>query len=54
MTAGFDDYAYVLIYEINGEQHVETFYTKWEMEQFIGENNVRPLFQYEEKVENGL
>ena len=54
MTTGLDDWGYVLVYEVGGQQHVETFYTKQEMEQFIGENNVRPLFQYEEKVECGV
>jgi hypothetical protein len=53
MTAGLDDCGYVLIYEIGGEQHIETFYTEQEMEQFIAENNVRPLFHYKEERENG-
>lgn len=51
MTAGLDDYGYVLVYEVGGQQHVETFYTKQEMEQFIAENAVRPLFHYQEKME---
>ena len=51
MTAELDDCRYFLIYEVGGEQHIETFYTKQEMEQFIAESNARPLFQYDEKIE---
>lgn len=51
MTVGMDDYRYVLVYEIGREQHIETFYTKQEMEQFIERDDVHPLFQYEEKAE---
>lgn len=52
MTAGMDDWGYVLVYEVGGQQYVETFYTKQEMEQFIAENAVRPLFHYVERVED--
>ena len=54
MTSGLDDYAYVLVFEVGGQQRVETFYTEQEMEQFIAENAVRPLFHYIERVESAL
>ena len=44
---------YTLFYVNDGEK-MKSFNTKQEMEQFIAENAVRPLFQYEEKVECGL
>lgn len=48
MSTETDDWNYLLIFEDEGKEFIETFYTQQEMDSFIEEHKVNPLWCYKE------